>query len=111
MLRTPQFYLIFLTFVASAGVGLMATGLMKQAPMDALMTGSAPTEAQAKVQLRKPLNLERPGVVAPGLSRDCARRRASESHGSGSNPGAEPSPPAQTPPSVPSPCAAMHSGD
>jgi len=48
MLKTPQFYLIFLAFVASAGVGLMATGLMKQAPIDALMSGNSLTEAQAK---------------------------------------------------------------
>jgi OFA family oxalate/formate antiporter-like MFS transporter len=48
MLRTPQFYLIFLTFMASAGVGLMATGLMKQAPIDSLMSGSALSESQAK---------------------------------------------------------------
>jgi OFA family oxalate/formate antiporter-like MFS transporter len=47
MLRTPQFYLIFLTFVASAGVGLMATGLMKQAPIDALMSETV-DESQAK---------------------------------------------------------------
>jgi len=37
MLRTPQFYLIFLTFVFSAGAGLMSIGLMKLYPMQALM--------------------------------------------------------------------------
>ncbi|MBN2114888.1 MAG: OFA family MFS transporter, partial [Acidimicrobiia bacterium] len=47
MLRTPQFYLIFLTFVASAGVGLMATGVMKLAPVDELM-GSGFTEDRAE---------------------------------------------------------------
>ncbi|MBN2141292.1 MAG: OFA family MFS transporter [Desulfovibrionaceae bacterium] len=36
MLRTPQFYMIFLTFVFSAGAGLMSIGLMKLYPMEAL---------------------------------------------------------------------------
>ncbi|BBD07337.1 MFS transporter [Desulfovibrio ferrophilus] len=36
MLETPQFYLIFLTFVISAGAGLMSIGLMKLYPMEAL---------------------------------------------------------------------------
>ncbi|MCF8227751.1 MAG: OFA family MFS transporter [Bacteroidales bacterium] len=36
MLRTPQFYLIFLTFVFSAGAGLMSIGLMKLYPIEAL---------------------------------------------------------------------------
>ncbi len=36
MLRTPQFYLIFLTFTVSAGAGLMSVGLMKLYPMEAL---------------------------------------------------------------------------
>lgn len=36
MLRTPQFYLIFLTFTVSAGAGLMSIGLMKLYPMEAL---------------------------------------------------------------------------
>jgi len=47
MLRTPQFYLIFLTFVASAGVGLMATGVMKLAPVDELV-GSGLTVDRAE---------------------------------------------------------------
>jgi OFA family oxalate/formate antiporter-like MFS transporter len=47
MLRTPQFYLIFLTFVASAGVGLMATGVMKLAPVDELV-GSGLTADRAE---------------------------------------------------------------
>lgn len=37
MLRTPQFYMIFLTFAFSAGAGLMSIGLMKLYPMEALM--------------------------------------------------------------------------
>lgn len=36
MLRTPQFYLVFITFAASAGAGLMSIGLMKLYPMEAL---------------------------------------------------------------------------
>jgi OFA family oxalate/formate antiporter-like MFS transporter len=39
MLRTPQFHLISLTFAVSAGAGLMAIGLMKLYPVEALMTG------------------------------------------------------------------------
>jgi OFA family oxalate/formate antiporter-like MFS transporter len=37
MLRTPQFYMIFLCFVFGAGAGLMSIGLMKLYPMQALM--------------------------------------------------------------------------
>ena len=36
MLRTPQFWMIFFTFVFSAGAGLMSIGLMKLYPMEAL---------------------------------------------------------------------------
>ena len=36
MLRTPQFYMIFFTFVFSAGAGLMTIGLMKLFPKEAL---------------------------------------------------------------------------
>ncbi len=36
MLRTPQFYMIFLTFVCGAGAGLMSIGLMKLFPIEAL---------------------------------------------------------------------------
>ena len=36
MLKTLQFYMIFLTFVFSAGAGLMSIGLMKLYPMEAL---------------------------------------------------------------------------
>lgn len=48
MLNTPQFYLIFLTFVFSAGAGLMSIGLMKLYPMQALMeSGISETAASA----------------------------------------------------------------
>jgi hypothetical protein len=36
ILRTPQFYLIFLTIAVIAGAGLMSIGLMKLYPMEAL---------------------------------------------------------------------------
>jgi OFA family oxalate/formate antiporter-like MFS transporter len=39
MLRTPQFYMIFITFVCGAGAGLMSIGLMKLYPMQALTAG------------------------------------------------------------------------
>jgi len=38
MLRTPQFYMIFLCFVFGAGAGLMSIGLMKAFPMKAMMS-------------------------------------------------------------------------
>ncbi len=48
MLRTPQFYLIFLTFAVSAGGGLMSIGLMKLYPMEALQAaGYSMAEASA----------------------------------------------------------------
>ncbi len=48
MLRTPQFYLIFLTFAVSAGSGLMSIGLMKLYPMEALQAqGLTLAEASA----------------------------------------------------------------
>lgn len=48
MLSKPQFYLIFLTFVFSAGAGLMSIGLMKLYPMQALMeSGLSETAASA----------------------------------------------------------------
>ncbi len=46
MLRTPQFYMIFLTFAVSAGAGLMSIGLMKLYPMEALQ-GSGYTALEA----------------------------------------------------------------
>lgn len=48
MLSNPQFYLIFLTFVFSAGAGLMSIGLMKLYPMEALQAnGLSAGEASA----------------------------------------------------------------
>ncbi len=48
MLRTPQFYLVFMTFAVSAGAGLMSIGLMKLYPMEALQAaGYGPLEASA----------------------------------------------------------------
>ena len=48
MLRTPQFYLVFLTFTVSAGAGLMSIGLMKLYPMEALQAaGYGAIEASA----------------------------------------------------------------
>ena len=48
MLRTPQFYLIFITFAVSAGAGLMSIGLMKLYPMEALQaSGYGAVEASA----------------------------------------------------------------
>ncbi|MBF0471321.1 MAG: MFS transporter, partial [Gammaproteobacteria bacterium] len=48
MLHTPQFYLIFFTFMVTAGAGLMSIGLMKLYPMEALQqAGYSPAEASA----------------------------------------------------------------
>ena len=48
MLGKVQFYLIFLTFVFSAGAGLMSIGLMKLYPMEALQAnGLSELEASA----------------------------------------------------------------
>ena len=48
MLSKVQFYLIFLTFVFSAGAGLMSIGLMKLYPMEALQNaGMSAVEASA----------------------------------------------------------------
>lgn len=48
MLRTPQFHLISLTFAVSAGAGLMAIGLMKLYPVEALVeNGLTNAEASA----------------------------------------------------------------
>ena len=48
MLRTPQFHLISLTFAVSAGAGLMAIGLMKLYPVEALVeNGLSSAEASA----------------------------------------------------------------
>jgi MFS transporter, OFA family, oxalate/formate antiporter len=48
MLKTPQFYMIFITFVFSAGAGLMTIGLMKLFPLEALkLAGKSAGEASA----------------------------------------------------------------
>ncbi|OOZ34067.1 L-lactate MFS transporter [Solemya velesiana gill symbiont] len=48
MLKSPQFYLIFLTFAVSAGAGLMSIGLMKLYPMEALQaSGYSSLEANS----------------------------------------------------------------
>lgn len=48
MLRTPQFHLISITFAVSAGAGLMAIGLMKLYPVEALTaSGVSAVEASA----------------------------------------------------------------
>jgi len=48
MMLTPQFHLIFLTFVVSAGAGLMSIGLIKLYPMEALQnSGLTLAEASA----------------------------------------------------------------
>ncbi len=39
MLSTPQYYMIFITFIFGAGAGLMSIGLMKLYPMAALTAG------------------------------------------------------------------------
>lgn len=48
MLHTPQFYMIFMTFLFGAGAGLMCIGLMKLFPMSALKAkGISEVEASA----------------------------------------------------------------
>lgn len=48
MLKTPQFYMIFFTFVFSGGAGLMTIGLMKLFPQEALINaGKSAVEASA----------------------------------------------------------------
>jgi len=42
MLRTPQFYMIFFTFLFSASAGLMSIGLMKLFPMQAMQANGIP---------------------------------------------------------------------
>jgi OFA family oxalate/formate antiporter-like MFS transporter len=49
MLRTPQFYMIFLTFVFGAGAGLMTIGLMKLFPEEALRASGLSAEAAGAV--------------------------------------------------------------
>ncbi|MBN2723044.1 MAG: OFA family MFS transporter [Deltaproteobacteria bacterium] len=48
MLKTPQFWMIFITFLFGAGAGLMSIGLMKLFPGQALIkNGMSPKEASA----------------------------------------------------------------
>jgi len=49
MLKTPQFYMIFLTFLFSAGAGLMSIGLMKLFPSQALERGGMDPVAASAV--------------------------------------------------------------
>ncbi len=49
MLRTPAFYLIFITFAVSAGAGLMSIGLMKLYPMEALQAAGMDVVAASAV--------------------------------------------------------------
>lgn len=52
MLRTPQFYLILLTFIFGAAAGLMSIGLMRLWPQEALTkAGLSPIEAGAAATL------------------------------------------------------------
>ncbi len=41
MLKTPQFFMIFVTFIFSAGAGLMTIGLMKLFPKEALLLANS----------------------------------------------------------------------
>ena len=49
MLAKPQFYMIFLAFVAGGGAGLMSIGLMKLYPMQALMNGGLSEEVASGI--------------------------------------------------------------
>lgn len=49
ILSMPQFYLIFITFMVSAGSGLMTIGLMKLYPMEALTAAGMETVAAKAV--------------------------------------------------------------
>jgi len=49
MLRTPQFYMVFLCFVAAGGAGLMSIGLMKLYPMQALTANGMSVEASSAI--------------------------------------------------------------
>jgi len=52
MLKTPQFYMILLTFTFGASAGLMSIGLMKQFPSEALKSaGMTPAAASAACSL------------------------------------------------------------
>jgi len=49
MLKTPQYYMILLTFVFGASAGLMSIGLMKLFPMDALQANGFEKEAASAI--------------------------------------------------------------
>ena len=49
MLRTAQFYMIFLVFIFSSGAGLMTIGLMKLFPREALQAGGMDSAAASAV--------------------------------------------------------------
>ena len=49
MLKTPQFYMILLTFVFGASAGLMSIGLMKLFPMTALQANGLEKEAASAI--------------------------------------------------------------
>ncbi|MBT3341328.1 MAG: OFA family MFS transporter [Planctomycetes bacterium] len=49
MLRTPQFYMILMTFVFGASAGLMSIGLMKLFPMQALQATGMSVEAASAI--------------------------------------------------------------
>jgi len=49
MLRTPQFYMILMTFVFGASAGLMSIGLMKLFPMQALQATGMSIEAASAI--------------------------------------------------------------
>ena len=49
MLKTPQFFMILITFIFSAGAGLMTIGLMKLFPRDALQSSGMTPEAAGAV--------------------------------------------------------------
>jgi OFA family oxalate/formate antiporter-like MFS transporter len=49
MLKTPQYYMILLTFVFGASAGLMCIGLMKLFPMDALQARGFEKEAASAI--------------------------------------------------------------
>lgn len=49
MLKTPQYYMILLTFAFGASAGLMSIGLMKLFPMQALTSNGMSTEAASAI--------------------------------------------------------------
>lgn len=49
MLRTPQFYMIFATFLFSASAGLMSIGLMKLFPTEAMTAGGIEFETACAI--------------------------------------------------------------